>query len=214
MTARLSGPLTAHDLDPVPDCPSCWTPRRSRTRRWWCWSEPPERASPTWAARSLPCDRDRRLGCPPGGDGQRTGRHGRLRRSHGRARPDRRGQGPPQADGRDRLDRSGARPPVGLSGSGTGGRCCRQWRYLFETDAAVCRRRNAERDRSVPARVLTAQLRAVRELGTVLADEGWDVVHRVVTGHRENDPAAARRTVSTSQPEPTSSDGFAEAACK
>ena len=49
---------------------------------------------------------------------------------------------------------------------------------LFDTDPAVCRRRNAARDRSVPAAVLDSQLRrmpaAIREAGA----EGWDLVIR------------------------------------
>jgi alkanesulfonate monooxygenase SsuD/methylene tetrahydromethanopterin reductase-like flavin-dependent oxidoreductase (luciferase family)/predicted kinase len=49
---------------------------------------------------------------------------------------------------------------------------------LFDTDPALCRSRNAQRDRSVPAAVLDGQLRrvpaAARELGT----EGWDLVTR------------------------------------
>ena len=49
---------------------------------------------------------------------------------------------------------------------------------LFDTDPGLCRSRNAQRDRSVPAAVLDGQLRrvpaAARELGT----EGWDLVTR------------------------------------
>ncbi|NUR09663.1 MAG: LLM class flavin-dependent oxidoreductase [Nocardioidaceae bacterium] len=47
---------------------------------------------------------------------------------------------------------------------------------LFDTPADVCRRRNAERDRPVPAPALARQLRSAAEMPEVLADEGWDRV--------------------------------------
>jgi alkanesulfonate monooxygenase SsuD/methylene tetrahydromethanopterin reductase-like flavin-dependent oxidoreductase (luciferase family)/predicted kinase len=46
---------------------------------------------------------------------------------------------------------------------------------VLDTPAAVCRARNAERDRPVPARVLDAQLRRVRDAPDELRDEGLDV---------------------------------------
>jgi alkanesulfonate monooxygenase SsuD/methylene tetrahydromethanopterin reductase-like flavin-dependent oxidoreductase (luciferase family)/predicted kinase len=46
---------------------------------------------------------------------------------------------------------------------------------VFDTAAAVCRARNASRDRPVPAAVLAGQLRRVREVGPELGQEGWDV---------------------------------------
>ena len=46
----------------------------------------------------------------------------------------------------------------------------------FDTPADVCRRRNAERDRPVPARVLTQQVRGFRPVLEALAGEGWDRV--------------------------------------
>jgi alkanesulfonate monooxygenase SsuD/methylene tetrahydromethanopterin reductase-like flavin-dependent oxidoreductase (luciferase family)/predicted kinase len=49
---------------------------------------------------------------------------------------------------------------------------------LFDTDPAVCRRRNAERDRSVPATVLDGQLRRVPAAAAELGAEGWDLVTR------------------------------------
>ncbi len=49
---------------------------------------------------------------------------------------------------------------------------------LFDTDPAVCRRRNAERDRSVPAAVLDGQLRRVPAASGEIAAEGWDLVTR------------------------------------
>jgi F420-dependent oxidoreductase-like protein len=41
----------------------------------------------------------------------------------------------------------------------------------------VCRKRNAARDRKVPAAVLTGQLKAAAVAPAALADEGWDGVH-------------------------------------
>ncbi|MGO8960343.1 MAG: LLM class flavin-dependent oxidoreductase [Streptosporangiaceae bacterium] len=56
---------------------------------------------------------------------------------------------------------------------------------LFDTDPALCRQRNRERSRPVPAAVLDAQLAKVREVGRQLADEGWDVVARPLAGAAE-----------------------------
>jgi len=47
---------------------------------------------------------------------------------------------------------------------------------LFDVDAAECRRRNRARDRPVPAAVLEAQLRRMRDVPAELAAEGWDAV--------------------------------------
>jgi alkanesulfonate monooxygenase SsuD/methylene tetrahydromethanopterin reductase-like flavin-dependent oxidoreductase (luciferase family)/predicted kinase len=49
---------------------------------------------------------------------------------------------------------------------------------LFDTDPAVCRRRNAERDRSVPAAVLDGQVRRMRAASAEIAAEGWDLIAR------------------------------------
>ena len=49
---------------------------------------------------------------------------------------------------------------------------------LFDTDPAVCRRRNAQRDRGVPAAVLDGQLRRVPAAVRELSLEGWDLVTR------------------------------------
>ena len=49
---------------------------------------------------------------------------------------------------------------------------------LFDTDPALCRSRNAHRDRGVPAAVLDAQLRRVPGTARELDTEGWDVVTR------------------------------------
>ena len=53
---------------------------------------------------------------------------------------------------------------------------------LFDTDPGVCRQRNRSRDRSVPAAVLDAQLRRVRESPAQLATEGWDAVLHLTSG--------------------------------
>jgi alkanesulfonate monooxygenase SsuD/methylene tetrahydromethanopterin reductase-like flavin-dependent oxidoreductase (luciferase family)/predicted kinase len=47
---------------------------------------------------------------------------------------------------------------------------------VVEAPAQLCRRRNRDRDRPVPARVLDAQLRRVRQVMSEIADEGWDMV--------------------------------------
>ncbi|HEX5970122.1 MAG TPA: AAA family ATPase, partial [Intrasporangium sp.] len=47
---------------------------------------------------------------------------------------------------------------------------------VLDTSDAECRRRNASRDRPVPAPVLAGQLRAVRDLRAELEAEGWDLV--------------------------------------
>jgi alkanesulfonate monooxygenase SsuD/methylene tetrahydromethanopterin reductase-like flavin-dependent oxidoreductase (luciferase family)/predicted kinase len=53
---------------------------------------------------------------------------------------------------------------------------------LFETPADECRRRNAERDRPVPAPVLAEQVRRAAAVRHALADEGWDHVEVVPEG--------------------------------
>jgi len=62
---------------------------------------------------------------------------------------------------------------------------------VLDTPDAECRRRNAGRDRPVPAAVLTAQLRRHALLRASLAGEGWDLVH-VVGGDSGLDEPAAR----------------------
>jgi alkanesulfonate monooxygenase SsuD/methylene tetrahydromethanopterin reductase-like flavin-dependent oxidoreductase (luciferase family)/predicted kinase len=52
----------------------------------------------------------------------------------------------------------------------------------FRMDAAECRRRNRSRDRPVPAPVLEAQLRRMRDVPGEVAAEGWDVVLDVSSG--------------------------------
>ena len=47
---------------------------------------------------------------------------------------------------------------------------------IMDTAPRLCRRRNAERDRPVPAGALTDQLRRVRTLASDVDGEGWDLV--------------------------------------
>ena len=67
---------------------------------------------------------------------------------------------------------------------------------VLDTAAPVCRARNTQRDRPVPAAVLTAQLRRVRTVAAELETEGWDLVH-VVTDTAEPEP---QRSPATSPP--------------
>jgi alkanesulfonate monooxygenase SsuD/methylene tetrahydromethanopterin reductase-like flavin-dependent oxidoreductase (luciferase family)/predicted kinase len=67
----------------------------------------------------------------------------------------------------------------------------------FDTPAALCRRRNGERDRPVPARVLTDQLRAFRRVAAQLDGEGWDHVERVSAAPP---PVAVTPTTEPSRP--------------
>lgn len=50
---------------------------------------------------------------------------------------------------------------------------------LMNAPAALCRQRNRQRDRPVPAPVLTDQLRRVRALDETVHREGWDLVVRI-----------------------------------
>ncbi|HEY6743197.1 MAG TPA: LLM class flavin-dependent oxidoreductase [Lapillicoccus sp.] len=50
---------------------------------------------------------------------------------------------------------------------------------VLDTAASVCRARNTQRDRPVPAPVLSQQLRRMRTVVAELQGEGWDVVHVV-----------------------------------
>ena len=72
----------------------------------------------------------------------------------------------------------------------------------FDVAADVCRRRNAERDRPVPAPALARQLRSAAELVDVLDAEGWE--HVLVVG---DDGPPAVRTDPVPAPE-TADAGF------
>ncbi len=60
---------------------------------------------------------------------------------------------------------------------------------ILDTPSRLCRTRNAERDRPVPADVLTAQLRRVRALAALAEAEGWDRVVVVTEQVGAPDPA-------------------------
>jgi alkanesulfonate monooxygenase SsuD/methylene tetrahydromethanopterin reductase-like flavin-dependent oxidoreductase (luciferase family)/predicted kinase len=71
----------------------------------------------------------------------------------------------------------------------------------FDSPAAVCRTRNARRDRPVPARVLADQLKTFRSVHQALGDEGWDAVVTVTSADIDGpDPAP----VTTDAPAPAS----------
>ncbi len=61
---------------------------------------------------------------------------------------------------------------------------------LISIEDRLCRQRNAQRDRPVPAPVLTAQLRAARSVGDLLADEGWDRLVVVAASDESYPPRA------------------------
>jgi alkanesulfonate monooxygenase SsuD/methylene tetrahydromethanopterin reductase-like flavin-dependent oxidoreductase (luciferase family)/predicted kinase len=63
---------------------------------------------------------------------------------------------------------------------------------LFGTPPEMCREHNRQRDRPVPAQVITAQLRKAEVIGTALDLEGWDAVHRVQETSRESERAPER----------------------
>jgi alkanesulfonate monooxygenase SsuD/methylene tetrahydromethanopterin reductase-like flavin-dependent oxidoreductase (luciferase family)/predicted kinase len=66
---------------------------------------------------------------------------------------------------------------------------------VMDTPDAECRRRNAARDRPVPAPALAGQLTRHRELVPLLAAEGWDVVHTVRAEEAARQPTPAPAVV-------------------
>ncbi|RYC11024.1 LLM class flavin-dependent oxidoreductase [Nocardioides zhouii] len=68
---------------------------------------------------------------------------------------------------------------------------------LLDTPDTECRRRNAARDRPVPARALAGQLRSVRDVRPVLEAEGWDLVVAVAGVFAEPAPAVTTETAAT-----------------
>jgi alkanesulfonate monooxygenase SsuD/methylene tetrahydromethanopterin reductase-like flavin-dependent oxidoreductase (luciferase family)/predicted kinase len=74
----------------------------------------------------------------------------------------------------------------------------------FDTPPALCRRRNAERDRPVPARVLAEQLKSFTQIAERLPAEGWDRAVSV-TG---TDEAPAASPEPAAQPQTTSRTGL------
>ncbi|WP_241668391.1 LLM class flavin-dependent oxidoreductase [Pedococcus bigeumensis] len=73
---------------------------------------------------------------------------------------------------------------------------------LFETNAAVCRARNSQRDRPVPASVLTQQLATFERVRTTIGEEGWDEVRTIVDESTSTTVAPVARAVA---PGPTRS---------
>jgi alkanesulfonate monooxygenase SsuD/methylene tetrahydromethanopterin reductase-like flavin-dependent oxidoreductase (luciferase family)/predicted kinase len=72
---------------------------------------------------------------------------------------------------------------------------------LFDTDPALCRARNRERDRPVPAAALTAQLRKARAALDELAGEGWDRVERVTDAAPETAPPTRPAPATPARPQ-------------
>ena len=68
---------------------------------------------------------------------------------------------------------------------------------LMDTPDAECRRRNATRDRPVPAPALAGQLRSARDVRPLLEAEGWDLVVAVTPDAADETtaPAAEARRV-------------------
>lgn len=62
---------------------------------------------------------------------------------------------------------------------------------LLDTPDEECRRRNAARDRPLPARVLAGQLQRRRTVAAEVADEGWDLVVAVAPDSSPARPGAA-----------------------
>ena len=69
---------------------------------------------------------------------------------------------------------------------------------VLDTDPAVCRSRNSLRDRTVPASVLTAQLRRLAAVHGELESEGWDRV--VVVSGPEVGTTPSASAASSAQP--------------
>ena len=72
---------------------------------------------------------------------------------------------------------------------------------IMDTPATVCRRRNRERDRPVPAPVITEQLRRNRLLVEDAPNEGWDRLIVVSGGPRDPVPEQAAATPPGSPPD-------------
>jgi alkanesulfonate monooxygenase SsuD/methylene tetrahydromethanopterin reductase-like flavin-dependent oxidoreductase (luciferase family)/predicted kinase len=69
---------------------------------------------------------------------------------------------------------------------------------MLTTDAATCRRRNATRDRPVPAPVLAAQQRAARSVQDEIETEGWDRI--VIVEPAAGTEGAGESTTQTDTP--------------
>ena len=145
---------------------------------------------------ALPPRGDRLLRRAARGGRQRTARPGRLGGRVRAAGDDRRRPAGPRAVHGGGHPRHRSRTPTAPGWPRAGPPGCPTVAVLLATPEAECRRRNAARDRPVPAPVLAGQLRAVRDIDAALADEGWDVVHAVAvhapTRRRPRSRAPAR----------------------
>ncbi len=70
---------------------------------------------------------------------------------------------------------------------------------LFDTDSELCRHRNRERSRPVPAAVLDAQLRKMPDVARQLAAESWDLVVHPAAGAAEPAHTPGSRRAETEQ---------------
>ena len=153
----------------------------------------------TWAEGRLPARGDRLLRRPARRGGQWAARPRRLHRRVRAARDRRRGAARARPDHGRRHPRAGRGPPDGVAGGGAG-RSLPAVAVLFPTPDAECRRRNAERDRPVPAPVLAGQLKRMRSVADELAAEGWDVVHQAAPEGRAPEAVAGDRLGHTTAP--------------
>jgi alkanesulfonate monooxygenase SsuD/methylene tetrahydromethanopterin reductase-like flavin-dependent oxidoreductase (luciferase family)/predicted kinase len=71
---------------------------------------------------------------------------------------------------------------------------------VFETDPAICRERNRQRNRPVPAAVLAGQLRRMHPIPAEVQAEGWDLVLRV-DGRAPAGPGGQPARLRTGRPE-------------
>ena len=74
---------------------------------------------------------------------------------------------------------------------------------IIDTPPELARQRNRDRDRPVPAAVLTEQLRRTRQLAATAADEGWDQV--LLIRPDSDDIAESGAEVTAAEPRPASS---------
>lgn len=58
---------------------------------------------------------------------------------------------------------------------------------IFDVNDQLCRRRNAARDRPVPAAALTRQMRGLKATFAEVAIEGWDAVVRITPEHADRE---------------------------
>ena len=100
----------------------------------------------------------------------------------------------PRADHRRRHPRPRRRAAGRLAGGGPGRRAARPWPSLLDTSGEVCRRRNARRDRPVPAASSPTSYARVAAVRDELAAEGWD--HVEVVADQPTAPPARPPTAS------------------